>query len=75
MEKRRLKFVIPTMVIVAVGAILMLKNYFMEVSVQDSILLVVLATLFSGFIAYLLFPHDDEEKPDPKPVAKKKYQK
>ncbi|MDI7743253.1 hypothetical protein QMK38_14710 [Lysinibacillus fusiformis] len=72
MEKRRFKFVIPTMVIVAVGAIMMLRNYFQEVSTRDSILLVVIATLFSGVIAYFLFPHDDEEKPDPKPADIKK---
>ncbi|KGR75344.1 hypothetical protein [Ureibacillus sinduriensis] len=72
MEKRRFKFVIPSMVIVCVGAIMMLKNYFQEVSTRDGVLLVVIATLFSGFIAYILFPHDDEKKPDPKPVGTKK---
>ncbi|QCR34229.1 hypothetical protein [Lysinibacillus sp. SGAir0095] len=72
MEKRRFKFVIPSMVVVAVGAILMLRNYFQEVSTRDSVLLVVVATLFSGFVAYILFPHDDEEKPDPKPMNMKK---
>ncbi|MDN4494057.1 hypothetical protein [Ureibacillus aquaedulcis] len=72
MEKRRFKFVIPSMVIVAVGAILMLRNYFPEVSTRDGVLLVVIATIFSGFIAYILFPHDNEEKPDPKPVEPKK---
>lgn len=72
MDKRRFKFVIPSMVIVCVGAIMMLKNYFQEVSTRDSVLLVIVATLFSGFIAYILFPHDDEKKPDPKPVETKK---
>ncbi|MBD8027220.1 hypothetical protein H9636_11205 [Ureibacillus sp. Re31] len=72
MEKRRFKFVIPTMVIVAVGSIFMLRNYFEEVSTRDSVLLVVIATIFSGMIAYLLFPHNDEEKPDPKPENRKK---
>ena len=72
MDKRRLKFVIPSMVVVAVGATLMLRNYFQEVSTRDSVMLVVIATLFSGIIAYILFPHDDEEKPDPKPMNTKK---
>lgn len=72
MEKRRFKFVIPTMVIVAVGSIFMLRNYFEEVSTRDSVLLVVIATIFSGMIAYLLFPHNDEEKPDLKPENRKK---
>lgn len=72
MDKRRFKFVIPSMVIVGVGAILMLRNYFQEVSTKDSVLLVVIATLFSGFIAYILFPHDNEDKPDPKPMETKK---
>ena len=76
MEKRRFKFVIPTMVIVAVGAVMMLRNYFQEVSTRDSVLLVVAATIFSGIIAYFLFPHDDEQIPDPKPAeAKKKTSK
>ncbi len=75
MDKRRFKFVIPTMVIVAVGAIMMLRNYFQEVSTRDSVLLVVIATIFSGFIAYILFPHDDEKIPDPKPDMKKKTSK
>ncbi|HWL13533.1 MAG TPA: hypothetical protein VNQ57_11125 [Ureibacillus sp.] len=72
MEKRRFKFVIPAMVTVAVGATLMLKMYFEEVSARDSILLVVIATIFSGFIAYILFPHDEEKEPDPKPIANNK---
>ena len=75
MDKRRFKFVIPTMVIVAVGAIMMLRNYFQEVSTRDSVLLVVIATIFSGFIANILFPHDDEKIPDPKPDMKKKTSK
>ncbi|MEK9200109.1 accessory gene regulator B family protein [Ureibacillus sp. 179-F W5.1 NHS] len=72
MEKHRFKFVIPTMVIVAIGSIFMLRNYFQEVSTRDSVLLVVIATIFSGMIAYLLFPYNNEEKPDPKPESSKK---
>ncbi|HWK21946.1 MAG TPA: hypothetical protein VNS08_02840 [Ureibacillus sp.] len=72
MEKRRFKFVLPSMVTVAVFATIMLKNFFQEVSTRDSVLLVVIATIFSGYIAYMLFPHDDEEKPDPKPIDAKK---
>lgn len=74
MEKRRFKFVIPSMVITAVGAILMLRNYFQDVSLRDSVLIVVFATLFSGFIAYMMFPQDVEKEPDPKPGnSKRKY--
>lgn len=73
MEKRRFKFVIPAMVIVAVGAVMMLRVYFQDVSTRDGVLLVFFATIFSGCIAYYLFPHDDEEKPDPKPNMKKKF--
>ena len=63
------------MVVVAVGAILMLRNYFPEVSTSDGVSLVVIATLFSGIIAYILFPQDKEEKPDPIPVNTKKKTK
>ncbi|RTQ96572.1 hypothetical protein [Lysinibacillus telephonicus] len=67
MEKRRLKFIIPTMVIVATSAILMLVNYYEEVPTYHKILIVISATIFSGILAHGLFPHNDEEIPDEKP--------
>lgn len=67
MEKRRLKFVIPTMIIVTIAAIYMLNKHYMEVPSNHKVLIVICAAIFSGFLAHGLFPHDDEEKPDPKP--------
>ncbi|SOC08956.1 hypothetical protein SAMN05880501_105159 [Ureibacillus xyleni] len=68
MEKRRLKFIIPTMVIVAVTAIFMLGKYYADVPSNHKVLIVISATLLSGVLAHGLFPHDDEEVPDPKPT-------
>ncbi len=72
MEKRRLKFIIPTMVIVATSAILMLVNYYKDVPTNHKILIVISATIFSGILAHGLFPHNDEEVPDEKPSTMKK---
>ncbi|MCP1146510.1 hypothetical protein [Lysinibacillus endophyticus] len=72
MEKRRLKFIIPTMVIVAVTAVFMLAKYHTEVPTNHRVLIVISATLLSGVLAHGLFPHDDEEAPDPKPNMNKK---
>lgn len=72
MEKRRLKFVIPTMVIVAIGGIYMLVNYYGDVPTNHKVLIVISTTLFAGVIAYGLFPHNDETKPDPKPTIMKR---
>ena len=72
MDKRRLKFVIPTMIIVAVTAIFMLIRNYAEVPTYHKILIVISATLLSGVLAHGLFPQDEEETPDPKPNFNKK---
>lgn len=72
MEKRRLKFVIPTVVIVATSAILMLEKYYKEVPTDHKVLIVIGATIFSAILAYGLFPHNDVEQPDEKPANLKK---
>jgi hypothetical protein len=72
MEKRRLKFVIPTMVIVATSAIMMLIKYYQEVPTNHKVLIVIGATIFAGILAYGLFPHNDVEQPDEKPANMKK---
>lgn len=72
MDKRRLKFVIPIMVIVAVTAIFMLVNYYEEVPTSHKVLIVFSATIFSGFLAHGLFPHDQISKIDEKPAVHKK---
>lgn len=72
MDKRRLKFVIPIMVIVAVLAIFMLKNNFSDVPKNHQILIVICASLFSGVLAHGLFAKEAEEKVDPKPTDVKR---
>lgn len=67
MEKRRFKFVIPAMVVVAVGAIYMLNTSYSEVESLHKVLITISAVLFAGLIAYFLFPHDDEKSPDKRP--------
>ncbi|MFJ7732999.1 hypothetical protein ACIQXF_14000 [Lysinibacillus sp. NPDC097231] len=64
MEKKRFKFVIPVMVIVAIGSVYMLKNYYAEVPDVDQLLITICATLVSGVLAYFLFPQQGENKID-----------
>ncbi|MEY9971551.1 ABC-type transport system involved in cytochrome c biogenesis permease component [Lysinibacillus sp. RC46] len=64
MEKKRFKFVIPVMVIVAIGSVYMLRNYYAEVPDLDQLLITVCATLVSGVLAYFLFPQQGEDKID-----------
>lgn len=71
-EKRRLKFIIPTMVIVAIVGYYMLTNYYEDVPSNHKVLIIISTTLFSGVIAHGLFPHNDESPPDPKPTLVKK---
>ena len=78
MDKKRFKYVIPIMVVVAIGSFIMLTTKYEEVATKDAILIGVVATIFSGMIGYQIFPSNDEKKPDPKPnnsdkkVVKKK---
>ncbi|MBG9454543.1 hypothetical protein ABE61_10870 [Lysinibacillus sphaericus] len=64
MEKKRFKFVIPVMVIVAIGSVYMLRNYYAEVPDLDQLLITICATLVSGVLAYFLFPQQGEDKVD-----------
>ncbi|MFJ7953294.1 hypothetical protein ACIQZG_17415 [Lysinibacillus sp. NPDC096418] len=64
MEKKRFKFVIPVMVIVAVSAMFMIDKYYAEVPSLDRILITIGATLLSGVLAYFLFPQQGENKVD-----------
>lgn len=68
MGKGRWKFVIPTMVVVTIAAIYMLTNYYGEVPTNHKILIVISAAIFSGILAFGLFPNADHEKPDEKPT-------
>lgn len=52
------------MVIVAIGSIYMLRNYYAEVSDVEQLLIAVCATLGSGILAYFLFPQQGENKID-----------
>ncbi|CAM5312379.1 Acyltransferase OS=Lysinibacillus sphaericus OX=1421 GN=LS41612_00935 PE=4 SV=1 [Lysinibacillus sphaericus] len=52
MEKKRFKFVIPVMVIVAIGSVYMLTNYYAEVPDLNQLLITICATLISGVLAY-----------------------
>jgi len=64
MEKKRFKFVIPVMVIVAIGSVYMLRNYYAEVPDLEQLLITICATLVSGILAYFLFPQQGEDKVD-----------
>ena len=55
MEKRRFKFVIPVMVIVAIGSVYMLRNYYAEVPDVEQLLITICAALGSGVLAYFYF--------------------
>ncbi|KGR79777.1 hypothetical protein [Ureibacillus manganicus] len=71
MWKHRSKFVIPTMIIVAIASTYMLFNYYSEVPSYHKFIIIVAATLFSGLISALLFPKD-EYKIDEKKVENQK---
>lgn len=64
MEKKRFKFVIPIMVIVAVSAMFMIDKYHAEVPSLDRVFITIGATLLSGVLAYFLFPQEGENKVD-----------
>lgn len=66
MNKGRLKFVIPTMVIVAIAAIFMLVNYYEEVPTFDKALIVISASIFSGILAHGMFWNNDDSRIDEK---------
>lgn len=71
MWKQRSKFVVPTMIIVAIAATFMLMNYYSEVPTYDKVMIIIGATLFSGLISALLFPNN-EHKIDEKDIDNRK---
>ena len=64
MEKKRFKFVIPIMVIVAISAPYMMNTYYAEVPNSNRVFITIGATLLSGVLAYFLFPQEGENKVD-----------
>ncbi|MEK5330721.1 MULTISPECIES: hypothetical protein [Bacillati] len=64
MEKKRFKFVIPVMVIVAIGSVYMLTKYYADVPDLNQLLITICATIVSGVLAYFLFPQQGENKVD-----------
>lgn len=64
MEKKRFKFVIPIMVIVAIASMFMINKYYAEVPNLDRLLITIGATILSGVLAYFLFPQQGENKVD-----------
>lgn len=61
MEKKRFKFVVPIMVIVAVTAIYIINKEYNTIPELHKVLIISGATFFSGVISYFLFPNDDEK--------------
>ena len=72
MKKGRWKFVIPTMVIVAIGAMFMLFNYYQEVPSLHKALIVISATIFSGILSHGMFANHDEDDSHHKEVQGQK---
>lgn len=64
LEKKRFKFVIPIMVIVALSAVFMINEYYAEVPNVNRLFIIIGATLLSGVLAYFLFPQEGENKVD-----------
>lgn len=64
MKKGRWKFVIPTIVIVAIGSMFMLFNYYQEVPSLHKALIVISATIFSGILSHGMFANHDEDNSD-----------
>lgn len=52
------------MVIVAIGSVYMLTNYYADVPSLNQLLITICATLVSGVLAYFLFPQQGENKVD-----------
>lgn len=63
-EKKRLKFVVPLTVIVAVSSTIMVFNRFEEVPSLHKFLILVGATIFTAIISYFLFPTREESEND-----------
>ncbi|MCM3390645.1 hypothetical protein LG296_19940 (plasmid) [Ureibacillus chungkukjangi] len=61
MEKKRFKFVVPVIVIVAITANYMIYKEYNSIPILHKVLIISGATFFSGVISYFLFPSDDEK--------------
>ena len=59
-EKKRLKFVIPLTVVVAVSSTIMVFNRFEEVPSLHKFLILLGAGIFTAVITYFLFPQRNE---------------
>ena len=64
MDTRRLKFVIPTVIIVIIGSIYTLDRDYSELPLLNKSLIIAGAVIVSAVIAYFLFPSDDEKSRD-----------
>lgn len=62
--KKRLKFVLPLSLGVAIASTIMLANKFSEVSQADRVYIVVGATLLTAILSYFLFPQADDHPED-----------
>ncbi|SOC39212.1 hypothetical protein [Ureibacillus acetophenoni] len=71
MWKHRTKFVLPTMIIVAIACTYILFNYYSEVESYHKFILIVAATLFSGLISAFLFPAEEFKHKEGKEGQKK----
>lgn len=63
-EKKRLKFVVPLTVVVAVSSTIMVFNRFEEIPSIHKFLILVGATFFTAIISYFLFPTREESEND-----------
>jgi Mn2+/Fe2+ NRAMP family transporter len=70
-EKGRLKFVIPTTVVVFVTANIMLFTKYKSIPSVDKFMILLGAVCISFLLAYFLFPQDKNEKPDEIPSKNK----
>jgi hypothetical protein len=66
-HKKRLKFVIPLTVVVAVASTFMLFNRYPEVPSLHKFLILVGATIFTAIISYFLFPQPGDNPNDTGP--------
>lgn len=62
--KKRLKYVIPLTVVVAVTSTMMIFNRFPEVPSLHKFLILVSATISTAIISYFLFPQPGENRPE-----------
>lgn len=66
-HKKRLKFVIPLTVVVAVASTFMLFNRYPEVPSLHKFLILVAAIVFTAIISYFLFPQPGDNPDDTGP--------